>query len=399
MLVTESQLKRIITRVLMEAAGVPTGITETANLLYNDIKKELVNTSDEMLGLSCNFVVKNNYEIGGYKFNEIRVFLFFEDSRDHKSIQNTQTGLSSEPEADIDNYKISHVDFSIDNSSLSFHFTVPSTRFLDRLHILRYLGRNKIEIIKNITHELKHRYDLIKKPDVKMHKQANYNSYSNNIESTKTQPKPINNFLYAMYYTNEIENLVKTSELYSLLTQKKIKKSGFKQFVENTNIYIYITLKSFRDLNFKEICDDLKANYINNMVSKIYQHNVYIDADNTTPDEILNKYLETLYSDILYSKTNTINGYMSNETPDVKDYKAKNDKYYKKHLSTASHNYMSFFTGRQNEINRNADKVLRKISALYNNLDESLDKKLLNNIFVITETTDKVPLNYYKNFI
>lgn len=76
-------------------------------------------------------------------------------------------------------------------------------------------------MISKLTHELKHIFDKIKNTTSKIGKNADYYAFSSNEISIK----PLNDFIYAIYFTTDIESSVRNSELYSNLKLNKVKKT------------------------------------------------------------------------------------------------------------------------------------------------------------------------------
>ena len=72
---TESDIRRIVKRIIVERLGVPINISETAEQIFNQIYNELIrDTESNEFGESPESIqIFGNYKVGDYEFDEIRV--------------------------------------------------------------------------------------------------------------------------------------------------------------------------------------------------------------------------------------------------------------------------------------------------------------------------------------
>ena len=250
--------------------------------------------------------------------------------------------------------------------------------------------KNKIEITKNITHELKHKYDTYIRGNNKntMVKNSNYKSIGNRLEEDEI-PLPLSYFLYGIYYTDDKENLTRNSEMYSLLKQNNVKRNNFKSFIENTEMYS--TLKNLSEINFDYTIYLLKENYIPQIKIQLAVLNPYLDPKiltNNNPNEIINEYLKMIYLFILRDKKKSMIGYISKIDQELVGEINRNAPLLLKHLSDTTTNYLSYYYEKQKEINRKALKTLDSIYKLYGKLTESETTKIINEIIQIFESFD-----------
>ena len=72
------------------------------------------------------------------------------------------------------------------------------------------MEKNKAGSVSSLAHELKHAYDNFKKPTEKVVDRSNYSGF----QRSRSGVRPMDQFMFKLYFINQIENLVRPTESY-----------------------------------------------------------------------------------------------------------------------------------------------------------------------------------------
>jgi hypothetical protein len=144
--------------------------------------------------------------------------------------------------------------------------------------ILDTMEKNKSNSISSLGHELKHAYDNFKKPTEKVVDRSNYSGF----QRSRSGVRPMDQFMFNMYFINQIENLVRPTESYvEMVSDGVVTKEQFLKFLLNSKTYK--TLVQIRDSSFDKLIEDLKGyeteidDYLNNTVDNYDSSSLDID--------------------------------------------------------------------------------------------------------------------------
>ena len=251
-------MKEIILKHLHEAVGVPQGIENGAKNLFNDLMKKFdegdyrdeyifKNTGGKYSFSDFDFDSINfNIEIVPYRGDIIQFggFGFGEKS---------EVGDTGRLEIDVSNELYLQATIVVPEDLESFGAD----------DITELFKSQKKKIISVLSHELKHAYDSFKKPHKTVINTSKYQTYS----SFRTNLEPIDSLIFDLYYINTVESLVRPSEIYTLMREKKISKKDFLDFLQSTDTYK--NLLKIRNFSYKKFREDLKQykNEIEGIVS------------------------------------------------------------------------------------------------------------------------------------
>jgi len=240
-------MKEIILKHLHEAVGVPLGIENSAKNLFNDLIKKF----DEG-DYRDNYIFKNtdgrysfsDFDFGSINFN-IEIVPYQGDI-----IQFGGFGFGEKSEVG-DTGRL-EVDFS-DELHLQATIVVPEDlESFGADDITELFKSQRPRIISVLAHELKHAYDSFKKPHKTVIDTSKYQTYS----SFRTNLEPIDSLIFDLYYINTVESLVRPSEIYTLMREKKISKKDFLDFLQSTDTYK--NLLKIRNFSYKKFREELK---------------------------------------------------------------------------------------------------------------------------------------------
>jgi hypothetical protein len=273
---------------IKEAVGVPANIEVAAQNLYNDITKKLKNKE-----IGPEDVVKFKFinKDGRYSFAdfnpdfitvEFGLATYSGDAIDNNTGNKITGGLvhsmgfSKQSKLndvfDLVSVDDGSVELNIDYAQPNDDEEWSGNKILDTME------KNKSNSISSLGHELKHAYDNYKKPVEKLVDRSNYAGF----QRSRSGVRPMDQFMFNMYFINQIENLVRPTESYvEMVSDGVVTKEQFLKFLLNSKTYK--TLVEIRDSSFDKLVEDLKGyeteidDYLNNTVDGYDSSSLNID--------------------------------------------------------------------------------------------------------------------------
>ena len=274
---------------IKEAVGVPANIEIAAQNLYNDIIKKLKNKE---IGPEDVVKFKFTNKDGRYSFADFKPkFITVEfglgtysgDAIDNNTGNKITGGLVhsmgfSRASKLNDVFDLISVDTD-GGVELNIDYAQPEDdEEWSGNKILDTMEKNKSNSISSLGHELKHAYDNFKKPTEKVVDRSNYSGF----QRSRSGVRPMDQFMFNMYFINQIENLVRPTESYvEMVSDGVVTKEQFLKFLLNSKTYK--TLVQIRDSSFDTLVEDLKGyeteidDYLNNTVDNYDSSSLDID--------------------------------------------------------------------------------------------------------------------------
>lgn len=369
-IITEDQLK---TLMLVESAGVPNNLISATTNVVNEIFNEFEKNKDVPIlnGLSLDFDIMGDFTIGNFKTNKLDVKIKVV-KQNIPNIVIDELEMVTSMKVDDYNFKIPALtkgNSPTKEEYISIVIKVPITNQEIIVNdILLILKRKYNWFYSSMAHELKHRYDDEMTPVTSLVKDAEYQTFN-----YQTSLPPIDEFIFAMYYTSDKEISVKNSEVFALLKAKNIKKSEFYRFLKENETYQ--TLNKYKDLKFDNILLELEKKYMDRI-------NLFLENVNNKPSKKSNKgkineVLKLIYGEMKDTKIESLYASLihGNKTIDLSGRKLQ---FYEKQKDKInSIKVMDFFYNKQTEINLNANRALRKMAKLYSLLLEMGNKNII----------------------
>jgi hypothetical protein len=282
-------MKSIIKKVIKEAVGVPSNIEVASQNLYNDIAKKLKGKTIESNDvLKFKFQNKNDrYSFADFKPNFITVEFglgtYSGDAIDNITGNKITGGLVhsmgfSKASKLNDVFDLVSVDTD-GGIELNIDYAQPEND--DEWSgdkILNTMKNNADNTVSSLAHELKHAYDNYKKPVEKLVDRSNYAGF----QRARSGVRPMDQFMFNMYFINQIENLVRPTESYvEMVSNGVVTKEQFLKFLLNSKTYK--TLVKMRDYSFDDLKNELKEyepqidEYLDNTVNNYDSSSMDID--------------------------------------------------------------------------------------------------------------------------
>lgn len=357
-------MRDLIKKILKEEVGVPRGIADSAQKLYNDIitrlkRKTVTGNSNFSLAFKN---TNKKYSFSDYQdFENIIVefeFDGYDESETHKGI--LVLGLGHNGQSQLDNgFKLNSVD--TDEIKLSINLAIPiSISEIDNKIIIQTLQDNKSLIISSLAHELKHAYDSYKKPSETVKQRSLYGAYS----GTRFGIEELDKFVYYLYFITAIENLVRPSEIYSLMQQGEISQKDFLNFISSNRTYS--TLKDINEFSLVNMIKSLKQKpeEVDNFLSNVEDYEMP-----DSMDEKINDLLKVVYFELQKRTLQRAHSMLTNNFFEamfgLSDEKMKFLNSFESEILKFKKNPLKYFEFQEKKFKFVSEKMMKRLSKLY----------------------------------
>lgn len=357
-------MRDLIKKILREEVGVPRGIVDSAQRLYNDIISRL---KRKTITGNSNFILTFKNVNGKYSFSDfqdfesIKVEFEFKEYSEtdmHKGILILGMGHNSQSRLD-DGFELINLD--TDNINLSIDLAIPETiNEIDNKIIIKTLEDNKQMIVSSLSHELKHAYDGFKKPSEGLKQRSQYNVYS----GTRFGIEEIDEFVYFLYFITLIENLVRPSEIYSLMQQGEISQKDFLNFISSNRTYS--TLKKINEFSIDKLIESLKQKpeQVDNLLSNVEDY----EMPNSI-DEKINDLLKVIYLELQKKTLQRAHSMLTNNFFEalfgLPDEKMKFLNSFESEILKFKNNPLKYFEFQEKKFKFVSEKMMKRLSKLY----------------------------------
>jgi hypothetical protein len=370
--------------VLLEALGVPEGILKSAESMYKKLIKFISDEGDNNIGDENYFFnLKGPFKINEYEIKSINLKLTFATTNYVDVI--TIVGMSFRSKIKLDDTTLTLINNTDKkNIEMGINTAIPNTITFSEFY--EFLKNNSKEIISSFSHELKHAYDSVKKPSESIKDRSKYAAYS----SVGFGLKPIDEFIFNLYYTTVIESLVRPTEVMSLLKQNKVKRKNFIDFLLNNETYN--TLKKINNFSFDNLkmrlSQDIPA--IDEILERLNEEGEY-----NTNEEKIDRILYLTYINLGNDMGRTFHIALTNNPfesifglSDERKVTMLND--FVNEISKFNDNPNGFFEYEEKKFKFVSNKMMKKLSKLYAMLPE--DKKSIKNWDLHQKITKRAPI-------
>jgi len=354
-------MNQTVRTFLTEALGVPENIVESAEKLYKNIKN-YINNLEDPIEEEYEFTKSISLRISDLTIDEITMTLEFHETSQVDEVRYYSMAFSHQSKFDDSSLKIIDKPFS-GNVKLHINFAYPPGSTMD--DIKKYFDTASNDLTSSLAHELKHSYDSFKKPHRTVKSMSDYVGY----QKTNFPFKPISDFLFNLYFIHGIENLVRPSEVASLLKSSKITKNNFYNFI--TNNEVYMKLKNVYNFTYDNLVNELKNESEN--ISHFLEH-IGVDLESRNPDYLVNQLLKIVYVNIVNNKVRSAKNLMtSNIFEDLMGFIGNKDKLYDSIIKEATKfegREIDYYKYQEKYFKFISSKMMKKISKLYDMADE-----------------------------
>lgn len=397
---------------ILERLGVPEGIVESATKLYAEmiIRFERCKQDETLLDDPKSPVEYNGRIPIEIKINQLRaaeVFFTFQiaplrnpDTDLPMNVDVASWGVSVQPQ-EIGSGKFTYIpksvsgdEFEIEPLELRASFMSNSVAtFFDLTNLLKSTKDKSIGIL---AHELKHVYDKYMFGKEYFDEVIDYSVWAN----IRTGFDVVDEFIYNLYVISVAENLVRPSEMAGQIQTIGITKSEFKGFLEN--LRLYKELKEIKYWSYQNFREEIRKS-VPELRTKIKgipidepEESIIDFICETTMDSLTGEMDERMQKLVgIHNVANLLQGKIKPE--DIERY----ERYIKQRTYK---NCDDFFNYWQKRLNFEGEKMIKKISKLYDMCKDDdlnqLQSKIsgrecivnpkLHNQLVLSPSTDKI---------
>jgi len=356
-IITESQLK-----LIKEAVGVPEGIIQAGEELFNVVSSELKNIDSKEN--EYNFEIKRKIIISDVTFRKINLNITVEeiDGYDGKPVI---ASMGAGNRFKFDEGAMLQLNFKDSTIDLHISFVVPEDWDVNDLY--QTFVEDKIRSTSVLSHEIMHRFHRQKQTFELIGGTADYQTYASG--KINFGIPILNKFMRFSYFIQFSENVVRPSEVASRMIQKGVKKEDFLDFINNDEVFV--ELKEIRDFSYDyligKLYDEMKY------VDRLLEH---IDEDPTqmSDEEKIKSVLELAYINLVNLKVENFDNYFYDATEklrnlfglgDKNEGKEKIRRNFVNHVSKYQNREMDFFKDECERFNYVSTKLMKKISKIY----------------------------------
>jgi len=376
-----------------EAVGVPKGLVEISGKLYGLLIQKLNDgyysidedraDPDEYKYPTRHIYIKTHIRakdlgdlksINDYDIKEFNVLIKFDvvdfpEYKQEKSPVERMAGAGYGPKNRIDykNFKTIYDDDGDIDIQIRLMFSEPKESVVENEYwekmVIDTFEHNKARMISSIGHEIMHAYDLGHVKGGEEHKSsAKYAAYNN----IRFGIKPIDNFLFYLYYTTRCESMVRNAEVASAMDAQGTEQDKFEEYL--TSNETYKMLKQINEWTFDGFVEELKADM--DEIKKVISNSDYSD------DEIIDKLIQLVVHNIntssiddLINKLRTPSFFgVSLIDPEDDATDEEKQEYLDSFIKVARRdvkNPVNYFKEKEKFFRNTTSKLLKKLSKLY----------------------------------
>lgn len=384
------KIQSLILEIINEALGVPENLIESSEELYDDILKKISKLKKKSFSdpdTPVQFKVKKNYRISDYDITRVNMEIYIMPHQSATGVDLYKAGIESQSKKSDITYNLIHHDTG-GEILLQLRFAVPLE--WEMSDVIEYFKIEKNEIIRNLSHELKHAYDHTKTPSEKSEDRASYMAFTN----LRFNIPPIDSFLHDLYYIHQVENLVRPSEVASAIKTNKISQRDFLEFLMSNDTYKNLKkIQNFSVKNFKEEV----GNYLD-IIDRYLEHFNELDKYKTK-EERVERILELLLMNLHNMAADAMKSILtSNFMEALVGFEGNKAKKFQKYLRTFDKfpNTDSFLNEQEKKFKFVSSKMIRKISKLYDLLSKD---KIKNESIINWDLYHEINKTKEKNII
>jgi len=291
-------MKELIKKIIREAQGVPEGILDSAEKLYDLSLSKLkkYNPSKE----KKSYIIKTNMDISDYNIQKINLKIDFTETDQVDEVVLLSMAFGHRSEFVDSTLRLVNI-ISPNEISVSIDFAGPEDT--ENSDLLNFFIKDKTYITSSLSHELQHAFNFYKEGGESLIGMSQYIGY----QKTSFPFEPIHSFLHYLYFIHNTESLVRPTEVASFMKSGEIDKQGFYDFILNNKTYQMF--KTINNFTYEGLREQLKSD-----MSSIDYFFDRIDLEDIpeTDDGKVDELLKLVYVNLVNNSLSTTKHLMSN---------------------------------------------------------------------------------------
>jgi hypothetical protein len=366
-IITENQF-----RVLQEAVGVPEGILQAGEELYNIVSDELktIDTTEE----SYSFKIYSDLVISDVTFDTINLNINVEEIEDLPFDTPKIASMGVSNKFNFDEGVMLQVNAKSSTIDIHINFIAPEGWKYGDLYD-EFIS-DKLHTISVMSHEVMHRFNRQKQEHELIGGTADYNVYASS--GLRFGIPVINDFMRYSYFIQKSENIVRPTEIASRMIQKGVKKQDFYDFMVNDDVFT--ELKRIREFSYDYLMERLYEEM--DSVDELISH-ASGDPDSMNDEEKIKSVLELIYINLVNDKVDTFDNFFYSPSEKMaqmfgglmsqvlgkggepSEEKEKVRRKFINHVAKYKNREMDFFVDECERFNYVATNLMKKISKIY----------------------------------
>jgi hypothetical protein len=354
-IITETKLKKLWSKLLSEEVGVPKNILISSEKLY----KELLDNISSLTSVEDNyeFEIKSDFKISDLKFEQINIDLEIKVLEHMSEPDTISMGFKLQSKIKEPKFNLEHQI----NDIVDLNILIGFPNEWDLTDLKNYIVEDRVDITSSLAHELKHFFDYRMKPEGSSIEMTKYKSYS----ETNIGIPPIDKFIFALYFTHSIENLVRPTQLASAVKSHNITQKEFYDFFVNSELFK--TLKQIQTSSFENFIGEM-FQYIPK-IRKFLRDNANItDAMSMSEYEVIDVVMDMTYNSLSNNQASTMHGMLiSSPLEMLLGFMGDKEEFFNKFLRDIRkyEDGSEFFESEFKFFERVSTKMIKKISKIY----------------------------------
>ena len=348
---------------LTEAVGVPSNIVNISKQVYDNIISILKPNIDVWDFLDNEIILKGNFTINDYNFSSIELEFKLDDINDYRtndSVNMLVLGMTHR--GTVEMMKTFDYVTNTERKNIKLFINLSVRNILTTKELIDSLKTERAVIVSSLSHELMHAYDNIKRRLVKT---SNRVTYSIGQEKGFANIQPLNDFISYMYFAHITENLVRSTEIYTLLDELGVSKKEFYNFLTNTEVYK--KYKRGYELTYEQLRKELLTDIPN--IKKVFDNNNIVYSKNDSDDKIVDICLSEFFRVMKIWKGHSMEKFLTqNMYEEMFGFGGDKKKFFEKYLNKVNKfgdDYVGFFKYEISKLNHICFKMMKKLSKLY----------------------------------
>ena len=350
-------MKETIKKIINEVLGVPSGVLESSEKLYKSIAKKIP-TIDDLSDREWEFNFRTSLQIIDFNIKNIKLKVEFIETDKVDEVKIISMAFSNQSTFSDTEFVLVNI---IDPNTISLSVTFAGPENTTEDDVINCFKENKEEFISSLSHELTHAVNFFKTGKTSVKSMASYAGY----QKTSFPFNPIQDFLHYLYFIHSIENLVRPSEVASLMRLGKIDREKFYEFLLNNKTYNM--LQKINQFSYQQMREELKKEH-----KDVKQFLKIINVDVTplkTPDEIVTELLRIVYINLVNNSLSTVKDMMTNNFLEAfLGFQGEKDKFFNKMLNFFTRfdkNPENFYLYEEKNFKYVSEKMMKKLVKLY----------------------------------
>lgn len=350
-------MRETIKRILNEVLGVPEGVLESGEILYQEIEKRLKRLPQQ-IEEQKKTRFKTDLIILNFNVKKINFVFEFTETDNVDEIILVSMGFGSISIFSDEELKILH---KFDENEMSLYLSIAGPEGTTRKDIVKFYRENKDKLISSIAHELGHYTNFRKQKYQNIKKMAEYAG----ITRTSFPFHPIQEFLHYTYFIHSVENITRPIEVASYMRSQGIDREKFYEFI--TNNATYQMLKRINEFSYEKMreqlrsqVDDIKT-FIKNLGGNVKKFK--------TDDEVVDELLRIVYVNLANKSIETLKEMMTtNFLENLVGFQGDKGKLFDDmigYFTKFETNYKKFYTQSEKDFKRISTKMMKKLIKLY----------------------------------